>query len=329
MKSYFFRLSRNWLFWALIVIQVFVIVCYSIYYATKVYNSNERWEHSIVEYKNVSDLETQKNNLLSQIEDLNRETDKNKYDEEEKQFLTESVEIINFLNKNNYSYDEVTEATMIYDMENDRRAYFSQNIELLWWLNIFASILIIGLIVNYTKTNGSRTFDIMLHGRKTIFFRDFKVYMTLMGMYISLQFIIVSIISSQFSSRSRFFLYYNNGDIKVLSLTNVLLWTTISFFLYFGVICILHFCLSQLINDVFYFTIVAAIVTVALKLIMVYFSYNKFILALTMTMDNIYENNISIGYYLLALLFKYTVVFALFATTYFVSKNRRLRVNLN
>lgn len=40
------------------------------------------------------------------------------------------------------------------------------------------------------------------------------------------------------------------------------------------------------INDIFYFTIVAAIVTVALKLIMVYFSYNKFILALTMTMDN-------------------------------------------
>lgn len=83
------------------------------------------------------------------------------------------------------------------------------------------------------------------------------------------------------------------------------------------------------INDIFYFTIVAAIVTVALKLIMVYFSYNKFILALTMTMDNIYENNISIGYYLLALLFKYTVVFALFVATYFVSKNRRLRVNFN
>lgn len=329
MKSYFFRLSRNWLFWALIVIQVFVIVCYSIYYATNVYNSNERWEHSIVEYKNISDLETQKNILLSQIADLDGETDRNKHDEEEKQFLTESVDIIDFLKKNNYSYDEVTEATMIYHMENDRRAYFSQNIELLWWLNTFASVIIIGLIVNYTKTSGSRTFDIILHGRKTIFFRDFKVYMTLMGLYISLQFIIVSIISSQFSSRSQFFLYYNNGDIKVLSLTNILIWTTISFFLYFGVTCLLHFCLSQLINDVFYFSIVTAIVTVALKLFLVYFSHNKFISALNMTMDNIYENNISIGYYLLALLFKYTVVFALFATTYFVGKNRRLRVNLN
>lgn len=328
MKSYFFRLSRNWLFWALIVIQVFVVVCYSIYYATNVYNSNERWVHSIVEYKNDTDLETQKNFILSQIENLNGEIDKNRH-EEEKQFLAESVNIIDFLKKNNYSYDEVTEATMIYDMENDRRAYFSQNIELFWWLNIFASILIIGLIVNYTKTNGSRTFDILLHGRKTIFFKDFKVYMTLMGVYISLQFIIVFIISSQFSSRSSFFLYYNHGDIKVLSLTNVLLWTTISFFLYFGVICILHFCLSQLINDVFYFTIVAAIVTVALKFIMVYFSDNKFVLALTMTMDNIYENNISVGYYLLALLFKYAVVFALFVATYFIGKNRRLRINVN
>ena len=147
MKSYFFRLSRNWLFWALIVIQVFVVVCYSIYYATNVYNSNERWVHSIVEYKNDTDLETQKNFILSQIENLDGEIDKNRH-EEEKQFLAESVNIIDFLKKNNYSYDEVTEATMIYDMENDRRAYFSQNIELFWWLNIFASILIVGLIVN-------------------------------------------------------------------------------------------------------------------------------------------------------------------------------------
>ena len=321
--------SRNWLFWALIVIQVLVVVCYSVYYAKNVYNSHERWNHSIVEYKNVSDLETQKNSILSQIEDLNGKTDKNKYDEEEKQFLTESVDIIDFLKKNNYSYDEVTEATMIYHMENDRRAYFTQNLELLWWLNVFASVLIIGLVVNYSKTNGSRTFDILLHGRKNIFFRDFKVYMTLMGLYISLQFVIVAIISSQFSSRSQYFLYYNNGDIKVLSLTNNLLWTTISFFLYFGVICILHFCLSQLINDVFYFTIVAAIVTVALQFIMVYFSDNKFVLALTMTMDNIYENNISVGYYLLALLFKYALVSALCVATYFINKNRKIKINVN
>ena len=81
-----------------------------------------------------------------------------------------ALNYIDFLKKNNYSYDEVTEATMIYHMENDRRAYFTQNLELLWWLNVFASVLIIGLIVNYTKTNGSRTFDILLHGRKTIFF---------------------------------------------------------------------------------------------------------------------------------------------------------------
>ena len=63
MKSYFFRLSKNWLFWALIVIQVFVIVCYSIYYAINVWNSNERWEHSIVKYDNASDLEAQKIDL--------------------------------------------------------------------------------------------------------------------------------------------------------------------------------------------------------------------------------------------------------------------------
>lgn len=316
MKSYFFRLSRNWLFWTLIVVQVFIIVCYSVYYAKNVYRTEERWSHRIVEYKNVSDLETQKNNLLIQIEDMN---------EEEKQYFTESVDIIDFLKKNNYSYDEITEATQVYDMENDRRAYFLHNIELFWWLNIFVSILIIGLIVNYTKSNGSRTFDIILHGRKTIFFRDFKVYMTLMGIFVSLQFIVVSIISSQFPSRSMFFLYYNNGDIKVLSLTNILLWATISFFLYFGVICILHFCLSQLINDVFYFTIVAAITTVALMLVMVYFSYNKFILAINITMDNIYENNISVGYYLLAFLFKYAVVSSLLVATYYINKKRKLK----
>lgn len=316
MKSYFFRLSRNWLFWTLIVVQVFIIVCYSVYYAKNVYRTEERWDHRIVEYKNVSDLETQKNNLLIQIEDMN---------EEEKQYFTESVDIIDFLKKNNYSYDEITEATQVYDMENDRRAYFSQNIELFWWLNIFVSILIIGLIVNYTKSNGSRTFDIILHGRKTIFFRDFKVYMMLMGIYISLQFIVISIISSQFPARSSFFLYYNNGDIKVLSLTNILLWATISFFLYFGVICILHFCLSQLINDVFYFTIVAAITTVALKLVMLHFSYNKFILALNITMNNIYENNISVGYYLLAFLFKYAVVSSLLVATYYINKKRKLK----
>ena len=85
MKSYFFRLSRNWLFWTLIVVQVFIIVCYSVYYAKNVYRTEERWEHRIVEYKNVSDLETQKNNLLIQIEDMN---------EEEKQYFTESVDIL-------------------------------------------------------------------------------------------------------------------------------------------------------------------------------------------------------------------------------------------
>ena len=327
MKSCFFRLSRNWLFWVLIVIQVVVIVCYAIYYATNVYHSEERWEHSIVKYKNADDLEDQKNNILSQIEDLDEETDKSRYNAEEKQFLTESVDIIDFLKKNNYSYDEVTEATMIYHMENDRRAYFLQNIELMWWLNIFASVLIIGLIVNYTKTNGSRTFDIILHGRNTIFFRDFKAYMTLMGLYVSMQFIIVAIISSQFSSRSQFFLYYNNGDIKVMSLMNVLFWTTISFVLYFGVICILHFCLSQIINDVFYFTIITAVITVALKFIMIYFSDNKFILAMNITMDNIYENKITIGFYLLALLFKYVAVGALFAFTYFINKFRNIKIS--
>ena len=146
-----------------------------------------------------------------------------------------------------------------------------------------------------------------------------------MGIYISLQFIVISIISSQFPARSSFFLYYNNGDIKVLSLTNNLLWTTISFFLYFGVICILHFCLSQLINDIFYFTIVAAITTVALMLVMVYFSYNKFILAINITMDNIYENNISVGYYLSAFLFKYAVVSSLLVATYYINKKRKLK----
>lgn len=329
MKSYFFRLSRNCLFWALIVIQVVVIICYAIYYAANVYHSDERWEHNIVKYENADDLENQKNSIWGQIENLNEETDKSRYNEEEKQFLKESVDIIDFLKKNNYSYDEVTEATMIYHMENDRRAYFSQNIELLLWLNMFVSILLIGLIVNYTKTNGSRTFDIILHGRSTIFFRDLRVYMTLMGLYISMQFIIVAVISSQFSSRSQFFLYYNNGDIKVLSLTNILLWTMVSFVLYFGEICILHFCLSQIINDVFYFTIITAVITVGLKFIMINLSHNKFILAINITMDNIYENKITIGIYLFALLLKYVAAGGLFAFTYAINKKRKIKIIVN
>ena len=87
----------------------------------------------------------------------------------------------------------------------------------------------------------------------------------------------------------------------------------------------MHFCLSQLINDIFYFTIVAAITTVALKLVMLYFSYNKFILALNITMDNIYENNISVGYYLSAFLFKYAVVSSLLVATYYINKKRKLK----
>lgn len=329
MKSYFFRLSKNWLFWALIVIQVFVIVSYSIYYALNVWNSNERWEHSIVKYDNASDLEAQKIDLQNEIEALNIKSDKKSYDRDEKQFITESIEIIEFLKENNYSYDEVTEAIMMYHMENDKRAYFTQNIEMFWFLNLFVSIAILGLIVNYTKISGSRTFDILLHGRKNLFFRDFKVYMTLMGMYISLQFIIVAIISSQFSSKSQFFLYYNNGDIKVLSLTNILIWATISFFLYFGVTCILHFCLSQLIDNIFCFGIITVVVTVAIHYFLFYYSDYKFISALLTYMNYIYENNISVGYYLLALLFKYAIVSALFVATYFINKKRRLRINVN
>ena len=87
MKSCFFRLSRNWLFWVLIVIQVVVIVCYAIYYATNVYHSEERWEHSIVKYKNADDLEDQKNNILSQIEDLDEETDKSSIMQKKSNFL--------------------------------------------------------------------------------------------------------------------------------------------------------------------------------------------------------------------------------------------------
>lgn len=329
MKSYFFKLSKNWLFWALIVIQVLVIVCYSVYYATNVYHSNERWDHSIVKYDNASDLETQKIDLQNKIEALNIKSDKKSHDRDEKVFITESIEIIEFLKENNYSYDEVTESITIYHMENDKRAYFTQNIEMFWFLNLFVSIAILGLIVNYTKINGSRTFDILLHGRKNIFFRDFKVYMILMGLYMSLQFIIVAIISSQFYSKSQFLLYYNNGDIKVLSLTNVLIWATISFFLYFGVTCILHFCLSQLIDNIFAFGIVTVVVSVAVHYFLFCYADYKFISALLITMNNIYENNISVGYYLLALLFKYAVVSALFVATYFINKKRRLRINVN
>lgn len=330
MKSGMLRLTRSWLFWFLVLFQLAFIVVYSINYCKDGTTNKERWYHGIMEYNDTELLiGEQIKNVEEQIYYLEESSNNNEDIDAIRNYYVETIEILKYLQKHNYDYCDVQEAEVVYYHEEDKRAYTLQIMEVLLWMNVVISIILLGLIVNSGKTNGAIVFEVLIKGRKRLFMKEGKLYFMIMTLFLAYQIILVTALNMQFPVKSKYILHYNGGDIKVISQSWEYVWAVVSLIISLYTVYILHFALSQLIGNIFTFSIVAITVTVVVKYLLAYTSTYKFLLAFNVTMNNIYENGLSPGFYAFAIVTKYLLAIVMLYLTYRYCMRRKIRTYSN
>ena len=329
MKNEIVRLTKSWIFWFLVALQIVIIMLYSINYVNDSKISKDRWYHEIGEYNNTDlSIDDQIDNLRLQIESF-KQLEKNKSVIEMITYYEETIEILEYLRDNNYSYDEIQESEVMYYHEEDKRAFTLQTLEVLMWLNIIVSIVLLCVLVNMGKTNGAFTFKMLLNGRKTVFFTETKMYIVLMIGFFCYQIALLTGLSMQLPKKSKYLLHYNAGNIIVRSETLECFLAIVSLAISLLVVYILHFIMSQIINNVFAFFIISISVTIAIKLLLVKLSSYSFFRAFNVSLNNIYENDVSIGLYMGVTLFRILIAIALLMCTYVYCMKRKISVHNN
>lgn len=329
MKNEIVRLTKSWIFWFLVVLQIVIIMLYSINYVNDSKIAKDRWYHEILEYNNTDLLiDDQIKNLKVQIDNFNQ-LEKSKSVIEMITYYEETIEILEYLRDNNYSYEEIQESEVMYYHEEDKRAFTLQTLEVLMWLNMIVSILLLCVLVNMGKTNGAYAFKMLLNGRKKVFFTEAKTYIVLMIGFFCYQIALVTGLSMQLPAKSKYLLHYNGGDIIVMSETLECFLAISSLAISMLVMYILHFIISQIVNNVFAFFIVSISVTMAIKWLLVRLSSYSFFKVFKVSLNNIYENDVSMGLYIGVTLFRIIIVIALLWGTYVYCMRRKNNTNNN
>lgn len=303
MKTIFFRLSKNWVWWLVVISSIVLVFGYTAYYYEQSSTYEERWNHYIEEYNTIQELKVQQEavekNVLLLEEMLKNTTSKERLlIEEEIRYEKESIELMTFLEENQISYSDAVEGEVLYHFERSQRGYSIEIIGIIYIFMLISSVLLVGQIVCAGKTNGAFVMSYLHNGRRKSFQNEAWIgYLILTCIYWA-QIIIVFILREDIASQVEYVIYYNGGEITMLSDKTEMFLMAISVFMMISGYYVIHYILAQLISNSTVFCVIAVAITVGLIVLINVLSDVKFFCALGIILPYIYSKSISIGYYL-------------------------------
>ncbi len=241
MKSIFYRLSRSFL----LPIVLVVMFAFIVYYAYNIYrntdNTASRWRNPIDDYTNTDrSIDVQ----LGEIEKNKQENLKILYEEcayadeldiynldvnnenglspkatmviMEMQWQKESEDILRFLSKNNYTYDQIVDGSEVSGMLRSRYIFMLFTYDAIWKLDLVFALLIICLVVCIGRQNGAFLIETLTRGRKKVFWEQFGSGLIILAVIELIQFIFIFLVRLEFPNYTEYLLYYNHGNIKVV-----------------------------------------------------------------------------------------------------------------
>ena len=267
MRYAFYRLLREWYFWFCLFLCVVLIVGYTYTYNDNGETRKHEWDYEIAPYSSKEELkfqiETNKENV-SVIQEMlaSGEIVNDEQTQAGLKKLNDSIVILEYLyaHADEYSYDSVCDGSFSYAYAKDARSYGIQAMEVIFLFQLAAIVFIIGRVVNQDKTTGAFAATVIMRGRKELFLRQLIVSLAVFTIGYIIQIVMVGVIRPMFGAETEYVLFYNGTKITVLSHTTEYLVYCVSTYVILLFYWAVSFLLSQVIDNVFTFTVSALLV---------------------------------------------------------------------
>lgn len=298
MTSIFFRISKSWIGVFLTVCPLLFIISLSLHFSNNCSQYDEWWGHQVSEYSSSDDINAQ----IEYISELIQSS----HVKEDITYMEETIDILEYLNKEGIKYDDVQEGGFLIQNNREQRSYSFQMIEYVLVFQLFLSIFTLFVVNNLGKMNGAFVIAYLMQGRKRCFWEEGLSYLLIMMYCLIPQVTYISLTRKMVPNRHGTLLFYNKGDIKLMSSEKEYIWLLISLFVTLISIYIFHFILSELFNNAVLFFFSSAIVNI-LSILMSSASKDNFISVIGISLSSIYEYGITVETYA----FTKTAIFAI------------------
>lgn len=332
MKYILFRLTKGWLFWTVLFLCFFSVLLYSIQFYENSSDTNERWyTYFVEEYDGREAIHAQIQELAAwRAEIKNGEAAELDLEKDELAELMKNIEqsinILNYLEKNEIPYEDIMEGSILFADKRERRSYTYQAFDVCLIFQIIAALLFLCQIVNQGRANGAFVSSLILRGRKKCFLREAGTFFFLTGSFFAVQIGFLSLLRTQIASKTNSLLYIDDSGITVLTERQEYLLSVVSLYLVLLLYWALLFFVSELITNYLKYLLAALATVIAYGALTFFWEGNKLLCSWRVLMPSIFSYNISLGFYLAASLLRILAVVLLIYFAWLYSAKRSLQV---
>ncbi len=319
MKRILYRILRNRVLWVIIVSLFVITNVLSITYCKEEMNDEYKWGHYITRYNNQYEIKEQIDELKKEIE--YKDYDENLYDEEYRTELKTSVNILEYILSEGYSYDEINDGEVLASNKKERRSFSNFCFEFVYVFQIVSSILLICVLSNQGKNNGNYEMDLIIYGRKKMFKDELLTYLFLNAMLFFIHLGLVFSMRLMLPETNKYVLYYNAGNIKVISENLEYIEGAVSLFLILIWIQAIVFFISKLITNSLFVGIFSMAVIVLWMFIVNNTSLKSFKMMGMLCPSN-YQENCSVIFYFVNALIRTIFAVLLYLASYIVCSKK-------
>lgn len=319
MKSILFRLSKSWNIVFLSVCPLLFVILMSLLFLNDCEKRDLWWAYPIDEYTNSSDIDMQ----IEQITILEQECSA-----EDAVIMKETKEILEFLKKNDLKYDDVQEGSILTPSVREQRSYSFYMMEVLFFFQLFLSIYVVFLVNNIGKSNGAFSIAYLMHGKKRCFWEEGLSYLFIMLYCLIPQLIYIVLTRKALPDSHNTLLFYNNGEIQLTSTQTEFTFLTISLCVTMLCVYLLHFILSEILDNVILFVFLSGVVNL-LTILLVNSSGAGGTLILGVWLNSIYEYGLTVRTYVISHALLLVFLGALVFGAYKLSMQKKIRTEYN
>ena len=278
MKYSIFRILREWMFWALLFLSAALIIGYTLVYIENSDPYMRYWRYNVEEYSSAEDIDLQiaqnQERVKSCEAELAAEADANerKHIEENLARLRSSDVILSYLRDrvSEHPYKSLYDGMYLRANTKDSRSFANDALSVVLLFQIVAIILINSQVVNQGRTTGAFVTSFIMRGRKRMFNRQLAVSLGIFTLAFLLQIGLIGIIKPMFGQNSSNVLFVNGENVTIMSEGMEFMLNALSIYLILLFYWALLFAISQPINNVLLYSVVAFVVAAGVFVAMLF-----------------------------------------------------------
>lgn len=267
MKYSFFRLFREWIFWVLLFLSAALVIGYSYFYIENSDTFVRSWNYYIDEYSSAEDIDLQIERNQGYIKEFEAELSANGVDPDNRikdqiELARSSNMILSYLRErvSEYPYKSLQDGTLVSAYTKDARSYTQQAIEVVLLFQLITIILINSQVVSQGRTSGAFVPTFIMRGRKTMFKRQAIISFVVFTLSYLLQVGMIGVIRSLVDQNGSYVLFCDGTNIAIISAGMEFMLTAISVYLILLFYWALFFAISQPLDNVLLYAVVAFVV---------------------------------------------------------------------